>query len=123
MMTQKLALGLGAFSLGLGLYEVIAPGHLSRVLGLEGKESLLRFYGFREIAAGIGIFAAQPNPAPFVWSRVGGDVLDLGTLGTAFRPDNPKQGNATAAVAAVLGVTLLDALCSQQLSASASGVS
>ena len=119
MNAQKLSLGLAWFSLGLGLYEVVAPKHLSRLLGLEGKEELLRFYGFREIGAGVGIFASQPNPAVWVWARAGGDALDLATLGTAFREDNPKQKNAFAAVLAVLGVTMLDMLCGQQLLASA----
>ncbi len=117
---QKLAMGLGWFSLGLGLYEVAAPGHLSRTLGLEGKEGLLRFYGLREITAGLGIFLMQPNPAPWVWARVGGDGLDLATLTAALlRPDNPKRGNAGIALASVVGVTALDVLCARRLSVSA----
>ena len=123
MNAQKLSLGLAWFSLGLGLYEVVAPKHLSRLLGLEGKEKLLRFYGFREIGAGLGIFASQPNPAAWVWARAGGDALDLATLGTAFRPDNPQQKNAFAVVLAVLGVTVLDMLCGQQLIAPAANSS
>ena len=119
MNAQKLSLGLAGFSLGLGLYEVLAPKHLCRLLGLEGKEGLIRFYGFREIGAGIGIFAAQPNPNLWVWARAGGDALDLATLGTAFREGNPKQKNAFVAVLAVLGVTVLDMLCGQQLITSA----
>ena len=119
MNAQKLSVGLAWFSLGLGLYEVLAPKHLGRLLGLEGKTSLIRFYGFREIGAGVGIFASQPNPATWVWARAAGDVLDLATLGTAFREDNPKQKNAFAAVLAVLGVTVLDMLCGQHLLASA----
>ncbi len=115
MNAQKLSLGLAWFSLGLGLYEVLAPKHLSRLLGLEGKEGLIRFYGFREIGAGIGIFAAQPDPKVWVWARAGGDAVDLATLGTAFREGNPKQKNAFAAVLAVLGVTLLDNWCGLQL--------
>ena len=116
---QKLAMGLGWFSLGLGLYEMLAPGHLSRTLGLEGREGLLRFYGVREIGSGLGIFLTQPNPVPWVWARVGGDALDLGTLGMALKPDNPKRGNAALALASVVGVTVLDVLCGQQLSAAA----
>ncbi len=115
MNAQKLSQGLAWFSLGLGLYEVLAPKHLSRLLGLEGKEALIRFYGVREIAAGVGIFAAQPNPKVWIWARAGGDALDLATLGTAFREGNPQQKNAFAAVVAVLGVTVLDMLCGQQL--------
>ncbi len=117
MKGQKLAMGLAWFSLGLGLYELLTPGHLSRVLGLEGREGLLRFYGLREIGAGLGIFLTQPNPAPWVWGRVGGDALDLATLGAALKPDNPKRGNAALALGSVVGITVLDLLCGQQLSA------
>lgn len=118
MNAQKLSVGLAWFSLGLGLYETLAPKHLCRLLGLDGKEKLIRFYGLREIGAGIGIFAAQPNPAAWVWARGAGDVLDMATLGTAFRADNPKQRNAFVAVLAVLGVTVLDFLCAETLPAS-----
>lgn len=34
---KKLGLGLGAFSIGLGLLEVAAPGSIARWLGVEGK--------------------------------------------------------------------------------------
>lgn len=117
MNAQKLATGLAWFSLGLGLYETVAPKHLCGLLGLDGKEGLIRFYGLREIGAGIGIFATQPNPAPWIWARATGDVLDMATLGTAFRADNPKQGNAFVAVLSVLGVTVLDFLCAETLTA------
>ena len=117
MNAQKLASGLAWFSLGLGLYEMLAPKRLCGLLGLDGKEKLIRMHGLREIAAGVGIFAAQPNPAAWVWVRGVGDVLDMATLGTAFRADNPKQKNAFVAVLAVLGVTVLDFLCAETLTA------
>ena len=117
MNAQKLAAGLAWFSLGLGLYETFAPKHLCGLLGLNGKEGLIRLHGVREIGAGIGIFATQPNPAGWVWARGGGDVIDMATLGTAFRADNPKQRNAFIAVLAVLGVTALDFLCAETLTA------
>ena len=117
MNAQKLSAGLAWFSLGLGLYETLAPKHLCKMLGLEGKEKLIRFYGLREIGAGAGIFATQPNPAVWVWARGAGDVLDMATLGTAFREGNPKQRNAFVAVLAVLGVTVLDFLCAETLPA------
>jgi hypothetical protein len=55
--------GLGWFSIGLGLAEVLAPRALTRGLGMEGNEQIVRAYGLREIATGIGIlFSNQPAP-------------------------------------------------------------
>jgi uncharacterized membrane protein len=116
---HKLATGLGWFSLGLGLYEVIAPRHLGRVLGMEDRAGLLRLYGLREIANGIGLLSQQKGPgkpAPWVWGRVAGDALDLATLSMGLARDNPKRDNVVAAIAAVAGVTLVDILCAERLS-------
>ena len=66
---MALARGLGWFSIGLGLAEMLAPRMLTEQMGMQGKESLLRFYGAREMAAGVGILMSD-NPAPWVWGRV-----------------------------------------------------
>jgi uncharacterized membrane protein len=115
---RTLAVGLGWFSVGLGLAEVLAPGKLAEIIGVRDSErtrSLLRFYGMRELAAGAGILS-QPEQAAWLWSRVGGDLLDLGTLGTALRSGAHDHGRLGAATAAVLGVTALDVICAQELS-------
>jgi hypothetical protein len=44
-------------------------------------------------------------------------VLDLGTLALGLNSDNPQRGNVGMAVAAVAGVTALDLVCAQRLSA------
>ena len=87
---MAIARGLGWFSVGLGLAELLAPKMLSEQLGMEGKEPLLRFYGAREMAAGIGILMSD-NPGPWVWGRVAGDALDLATLATALDEKNPRK--------------------------------
>jgi uncharacterized membrane protein len=69
----------------------------------------------REIASGIGILS-QRRPTEGVWSRVGGDAIDLACLGAAFLSPGVRQDRVAAATAAVLGVTLVDVLCAQQLS-------
>jgi hypothetical protein len=111
-----LAQGLGWFSIGLGVAELMAPQQLARFLGMEEHTQLIRAYGAREIATGIGILS-QEDPTPWMWGRVGGDVLDLGTLALGLRRDNPQRGNVGIAVAAVAGVTALDIVCAQRLSA------
>jgi hypothetical protein len=111
---MALARGLGWFSIGLGLAELLAPRMLAEQMGMQGKESLLRFYGAREMAAGVGILMSE-NPGPWVWGRVAGDALDLATLATGLDKQNLRKGNVVIALAAVAGVTALDCLSAQAL--------
>ena len=115
-----LARGLGWFSIGLGLAELLAPRMLTGQMGMEGKESLLRLYGAREMAAGIGILASD-NPGPWLWGRVAGDALDLATLATGLNDQNRRKGNVAIAVAAVAGVTALDCISAQALAGGTGG--
>lgn len=112
---KVLAKGLAWFSIGLGLYELLAPRHLGRTLGMEDQTALIQAYGVREIATGVGILA-QRRPVEFVWGRVAGDALDLATLAPGLSGDNPKRGNVAIAMGAVAGVALLDVLCASELS-------
>jgi hypothetical protein len=112
--TQALAQALGWFSIGLGAAELVAPQHLARLLGMEGQDDLIRTYGAREIVTGVGILS-QDDPTPWMWARVGGDALDLGTLAMRLGPDNPQRTNVGLAMAAVAGVTALDVYCAQAL--------
>ncbi|MGA7263906.1 MAG: cyclase dehydrase [Stellaceae bacterium] len=111
---MALARGLGWFSIGLGLAEMLAPRMLTEQMGMKGKEGLLRFYGAREMAAGIGILMSD-NPGPWVWGRVAGDALDLATLATGLDQQNPRKGTVAIALAAVAGVTALDCISAQAL--------
>src|SRR6476661_10771639 len=71
---ERLARGLGWFSIGLGLTELLAPGAVARLAGGHGKHTgLLRLYGLRELASGAMIFSKGRKPAAAVWSRVAGD--------------------------------------------------
>ncbi|HMV86669.1 MAG TPA: SRPBCC family protein [Blastocatellia bacterium] len=113
---RRLARGLGWFSIGLGLAEIAAPRGLAKMIGLRGNhDTLLRLLGAREIASGIGILA-QRKPTGWLWSRVGGDAMDLALLGTAFSLPKANRNRLAAATAAVAGVTALDIVCSQQMS-------
>lgn len=111
---RMLATALGWFSLGLGAAEALAPRALERWLGVEGRGALVQGYGVREIGTGIGILTER-RPAGWVWGRVAGDVLDLGTLATALTPGNPRKRNVLLAMGAVAGVMALDVLCARQL--------
>ncbi len=113
--TDALARGLGVFSIALGLLEVVAARSLTRALGMQGNETLVRLYGLREIAKGVGILASN-DPMPWMWGRVAGDALDLATLATGLEGDNPKRDNVMLALASVASVTALDIYCAQTLS-------
>ena len=113
--TDTLARALGVFSIALGFVEAAAPRALTRALGMEGQETLVRAYGLREIATGVGILASE-DPSPWIWGRVAGDALDIATLLTGLEGDNPRKDNVGLALASVGAVTALDLYCAQQLS-------
>ena len=115
--SERLALGLGCFSLALGVAEMVAPRALARLIGArptDTTDSTLRAFGFREIASGIAILR-EPDRARWLWSRVSGDAIDLSFLGTAMASDDNDRGRLIAATAAVAGVTLLDILAARAL--------
>lgn len=119
---DKLINGLGWFSIGLGLGEVLAPGSVARLIGVPDEpraRNVLRTYGVREIAAGIGILS-QPRTPAWMWSRVAGDLMDLATLGSALASRDADRSRVAAATAAVLGVTAVDVFCGRKLSNSGS---
>lgn len=104
---DRAAQGLGLFSIALGLAELAFPGAIGRTFGLEGRKGLLRSYGLREVAAGVG--ALQPNPAPAIWARAAGDLADLATLAKGRETDDEDaRRNANRALAAVAAITLVD---------------
>ncbi len=111
---------LGWFSLGLGLAEVFAPRAIARLTGLDEDEhiTLLRTYGLREIAAGVGILT-RPKPTYWMWNRLLGDAVDLASLGKAMRSPQNNRTRLTGATAAVLGVMALDVICSISLTSEA----
>ena len=111
---DRLARGLGWFSIGLGLTELLAPRAITRTLGLQGQEGLVRAFGVREL--GHGMLSLSVDKQAGLWSRVAGDVLDSATVLPALSPGNRKRGNAELAFVMLLGVTVLDILGAQGVS-------
>jgi uncharacterized protein YjeT (DUF2065 family) len=78
----RIARGLGWFSIVLGVVEVVAPDAVNRLCGLRARDSMVRLYGLREIACGVGILTSR-DPRPWLWARTGGDMVDLASLALA----------------------------------------
>lgn len=116
--TQQLALGLGWFSIALGVAGFAAPSRMAQLIGARDTEetrTAFRAFAAREIASGVTILA-QPARAHWLWSRVGGDALDLAWLGSAMRADEARRDRLGIAAAAVAGITVLDILAARRLS-------
>jgi hypothetical protein len=112
---KKLGLGLGFFSIGLGLVEVAAPGRLARWLGLEGgkAKSVIGLFGARELLAG-AMLLRGPAVSTNAWNRVVGDAMDMGALGLAFSPST-RKGAVAGALGFVAGATLVDVIAARGL--------
>jgi hypothetical protein len=111
---DQLARAIGWCSIGLGLSQLLAAPRYTRALGIEGKEAFVRACGVRELAHGIVTLSTERKAG--LWSRVGGDALDIAMLGAATQ-DNPKRGNVALALALVIGVTVLDVIGAQRVTA------
>ncbi len=111
---DRTARALGWFSIGLGLSEVLLARRYARLLGLEGTEWVVRVSGAREI--GEGVLTLSASKATGLWSRVAGDVLDIAMLGAAARSPRAKRASVGAALAFVLGVTVVDVIAAQAVS-------
>jgi len=57
---------------------------VTRALGMEGHEGLVRAYGAREVSA--GMLALFTERSLGLWSRVAGDALDIATVMAVGKP-------------------------------------
>jgi uncharacterized membrane protein len=115
--SQRSAHGLGWFSIGLGLAELLAPRTLGRAIGVgDGfrHRGTLRAMGFRELAAGTAILSRR-RPATWLWARVAGDLMDLSLLVLAMTGRRKRRARVIGALGAVAGVTVIDYLTARQL--------
>jgi uncharacterized membrane protein len=115
---ESLANFLGLFSIGLGLAQVVMPGAMSKLVGVEDDDQhrmLMRLLGLREISHGVAVLSNQ-QPEKAMWSRVAGDALDLALLGGALANSENDRGRTLFATANVLAVTALDVMAAKTLS-------
>lgn len=106
-----LGMALGWFSIGLGLAALLMPATVARSTGLDGRTRTLRAVGLRELVSGAGILL-RPNRPGWLWSRVVGDVMDLGLLAMAGR--RGRDNRVVMASAVVAGITVLDMLAAYE---------
>ncbi|HZN98534.1 MAG TPA: SRPBCC family protein [Gemmatimonadales bacterium] len=121
--TERWAKGLGWLSIGLGLAQIAAPRAVARLIGVNDDDetrNTMFALGLREITSGVGILS-RPRPVGWVWTRVGGDLMDLALLGKAMSSGDNDRNRVAAVTAAVVGVTLLDVITGQQLSKGGNG--
>lgn len=114
--TESVARALGWFSLALGAAELFATSPLAQLVGLRDSDSTrktLRAFGAREMAAGVALLA-QPDRAQWLWSRVGGDALDLAWMAARLGDEETDRTRLGAALVAVAGVTALDVVAAQR---------
>ncbi|MFD5779792.1 SRPBCC family protein [Streptomyces sp. NPDC126933] len=108
---DRLARGLGWFSTALGLAQTTAPRAACRLTGLDDSlpaRALMPAIGARELGHGALLLGSR-RPAPWVWTRVAGDALDLTLLTRALRNrTGGRLRRATVATAAVSGLAAVD---------------
>jgi uncharacterized membrane protein len=110
----KIARGLGWFSVGMGIAQILAPRLVSRLAGLPLPPAFTVACGVRELVCGIGILT-QEQVRPWMQARVAGDALDLAAFGSALLVPGADRSRIAVSTAVVAGVTALDVHCSREL--------
>lgn len=111
---EQLARGLGWFSLGIGIAQVVAPRTIARLCGVPVPPALMVLCGLREIACGVGLLA-HDQPQPWIKVRLAGDTVDLVALGCGTLVPGVDRRRIAVAGAAVAGIGVLDGYCSYEL--------
>lgn len=107
-----LAKSLGAFSIGLGAAQVLAPRTVLGLIGAEDTDQsrrLMRLVGARELAVGTAL-EARRDVAPWLWLRVAGDIADLRLAGAVrcAANDQGRRSRASITMSVVAGVAFAD---------------
>jgi hypothetical protein len=78
--TATLVKALGGASFGLGLGELLAPGKVAAIAGVDDtsrSRRVIRALGVRECGHGAALLGGRDK---LVWTRVAGDVADMALL-------------------------------------------
>ena len=105
----RLAPALAWLGLGLGMAELFMPRTMSRLAGVSVGNSWLRVMGARELVSGAGILL-RPDKPGWLWSRVAGDVMDMGLLAWSLRQQQRQLQRSGVLGAVLAGITVLDLL-------------
>ncbi len=111
-----LSRGLGWLTLALGVSEVVAPRKLAKLIGVgdDGVTPLvMRLLGAKGIISSLNVLMQPQRPTP-LWSRVAGDLVDLGLLGVAAGTKRMSGARLAGAVAATAGVLALDVFAARR---------
>jgi uncharacterized membrane protein len=116
---ERQAVGLGWFSIGLGLADLLAPRQMARAIGANEDDAATRAVlmgvGVRELACGVGLLS-KSRPALWSWARLAGDVMDMALLGYVWSTKPVSREQMLGAGGTVLGAALADAQTAVQLS-------
>jgi len=115
---EQRAVGLGWFSIGLGLADLLAPRQVARLIGADEEDATTRAVlmgvGVRELACGIGLLS-KSRPALWSWARFAGDMMDLALLGYVWSNNPVTREQMLGAGGTVLGAAWADAQTALQL--------
>ena len=114
---QRLARGLGAVSIALGLPALVAPKAVDRLIGIQPTDkirSLTRGVGFQELAVGAGRLK-KPRPVDLQLSRIAGDVAHLSLLGRALASKDSNRRRVATTIGIVSAITLADVIAGMRL--------
>jgi len=105
---------LGWFSIALGAAEIVMPRAVARAAGAPLPAAIVRTFGAREIAAGVGLLT-QPRPAGWMWGRVAGDALDLAALTGSLVSSRAARGRVLLTMGAIAAITAADVNAARRL--------
>lgn len=116
---HRMSRALGWFSIGLGATQLMTPGGVNRLIGIDNdvkNRALQRLIGMRELMAGVGILA-NPRPAGWLWARVGGDLMDAAVLTASLASQRSDRDRVRQSLTAVLGILAADAKAAMETTA------